>query len=70
MKIKAVNTLGEISHFVISGYFVISVFDITGVDCIYIYIYIPYTGKVIVFTLLITNFANIEVDERVPWTSL
>ena len=35
MKIEAFNTLGEISHFAISGYFVISGFDITGVDCKY-----------------------------------
>ena len=34
MKIKAFSTLGEISHFAISGYFVISGFGITGVDCI------------------------------------
>ena len=34
MKIKAFSTLGEISHFAISGYFVISGFDITGVDYI------------------------------------
>ena len=34
MKIKAFSTLGEISHFAISGYFVISGFDITGVVCI------------------------------------
>ena len=37
MKIKAFSTLGEISHFAISGYFVISGFDITG-HTIYIYI--------------------------------
>ena len=35
MKIKAFSTLGEISHFTMSGYFVISGFDITGVDCIF-----------------------------------
>ena len=34
MKIQAFSTLGEISHFAISGYFVISGFDITGVYCI------------------------------------
>ena len=33
MKIQAFSTLGEISHFGISGYFVISGFDITGVYC-------------------------------------
>ena len=33
MKIKAFSTLEEISHFAISGYFVIYGFDITGVDC-------------------------------------
>ena len=33
MKIQAFSTLGEISHFAISGYFVISGFDITGVYC-------------------------------------
>ena len=37
MEIKAFSTLGEISHFAISGYFVISGFDITGVDCTYNY---------------------------------
>ena len=36
MKIQAFSTLGEISHFAISGYFVISGFDITGVYCIYV----------------------------------
>ena len=35
MKIEAFNTLREISHFAISGYFVISGFDITGVGCKY-----------------------------------
>ena len=35
MKIHAFITLGEKSHFAISGYFVISGLDITGVDCIY-----------------------------------
>ena len=35
---NAFGTQGGISYFAISGYFVISGFDITGVDCIYIYI--------------------------------
>ena len=34
MEIKAFSTLGEISHFAISG---LSGFDITGVDCTYNY---------------------------------
>ena len=34
---KEFSTLGEISHFAVSGYLVISGFDITGVDCIYIF---------------------------------
>ena len=33
---NAVSTLGGSSHFDKSGYFVISGFDITGVDCIYV----------------------------------
>ena len=48
MKIKAFSTLGEISHFAISGYFVISCFDITGVDCInYLFKYQPMDIKYI-----------------------
>ena len=35
MEIHAFSTLGEVS-----GYFVISSFDITGVDCIYICLYV------------------------------
>ena len=50
MEIKAFSTLGEISHFAISGYFVISGFDITGVDCIPILLVEPtydsYQGRV------------------------
>ena len=40
MKIHSFSTLGEISHFAISGHLIISGFDITGVDCIYIYMFI------------------------------
>ena len=60
MKIQAFSTLGEISHFAISGYFVISGFDITGVNCSFIYIREPiYFLK----SVALTDFFNLILSE-------